>query len=157
MVADRIRGGAGFVFALLGLMLLLGGGPGYSESAAAPGCRDNPMCYAETKEEGVVGPQGIFVTSHTATCKGDCIPGQECEPITTQNADGSTTFQCSCDPNASPAACSGFPTVGADGQVMSFACLGECGTQRCTKHNYNITTDRNCPMGYSLYRKCICE
>jgi hypothetical protein len=157
MFADRIRGGAGFAFAVLGLLLLLRGGPGFSESIAAPGCQDGPQCYAETKEEGIVGPGGMFVTSHTATCKGDCLPGQECEPITSQNTDGSSTFQCSCDPNQSPAACSGFPTVEANGQVRSFSCLGDCGTQTCVKHTYNIKTDRNCPTGYSRNRKCICE
>src|SRR5262245_3441821 len=111
MFADRIRGAAGFAFAILALVLWRGGA-GISEIAAAPGCKDDPSCYSETTEEGVVGPQGYFITSHTATCKGDCIPGQTCEPLSTQNTDGSTTFQCSCDPNQSPASCSGFAKVG---------------------------------------------
>ena len=156
MFADRIRGGAGIAFAVLALVLWRGGA-GISESAAAPGCKDNALCYAETTEEGVIGPQGMFVTSHTATCKGDCLPGQACEPISTQNSDGSTSFQCSCDPNLSPASCSGFPKVGADGQVQSFACMGDCGTKGCRKINYNIETDQNCPMGYKLNRKCVCD
>ncbi|HKS16095.1 MAG TPA: hypothetical protein VJU16_02225 [Planctomycetota bacterium] len=156
MFADRIRGGAGFAFALLGL-LLLRGGPGISESAAAPGCKDDAACYAKTREEGVIGPQGHFVTSHTATCEGDCTPGQVCEPINSQNADGSRTFQCSCDPNSSPAACSGYPTVGANGQVQTFSCAGDCGENTCRKSTYNIVTDQNCPKGYTLNRKCVCN
>lgn len=156
MGTDRIRGGAGIVLAILGLFLLRGG-PGFSEIAAAPGCLDDPTCYAETKEEGVIGPEGIFVSSHTATCMGDCIPGQSCEPISSQNPDGSTTFQCSCNPNVSPASCSGFATVGANGQVESFSCVGDCGTLTCRKHTHNVVTDRNCPTGYSLNRKCVCE
>ncbi|HZN62304.1 MAG TPA: hypothetical protein VFC90_07850 [Planctomycetota bacterium] len=155
MFADRIRGGAGFVFAILGL-LLLRGGPGISEIAAA-GCKDDANCYAETREEGVIGPEGIFVTSHTASCEGDCVSGQECEPISSQNGNGSTTFQCSCDPDVSPSACSGFATVGADGQVQSFTCAGDCGMQDCRKSTYNIVMDKNCPKGYTLNRKCVCE
>jgi hypothetical protein len=157
MFADRIRGGAGFVFAILGL-LLLRGVPVISESAAAPGCKDDPSCYSETREEGVIGPEGIFVTSHTATCKGDCTPGQECAPINSQNTDGTTTFQCSCDPDSSPASCSGFATIGSNGQVQSFSCSGDCGSKEtCRKATYNIVTDRNCPTGYSLNRKCVCN
>ena len=156
MFADRIRGGAGVAFALLGL-LLLRGGPGFAETAAAPGCKDDSTCYMETREEGVIGPEGYFVTSHTATCKGDCTPTQKCEPIATQNSDGSSTFQCSCDPNQSPASCSGFATVDSDGKVQSFSCQGDCGTSTCRKQTYNIQTDRNCPTGYSLNRKCVCD
>jgi hypothetical protein len=144
------------VFAILGL-LLLRTGSGFAESAASPGCKDDPTCYAETREEGVIGPEGYFVTSHTATCQGDCVPGQSCEPISSQNADGSTTFQCSCDPDSSPASCSGFATVDANGQVTSYTCQGDCGTLACRKTTYNVQTDRNCPTGYSVNRKCVCK
>jgi hypothetical protein len=156
MFADRIRGGAGIVFAILGL-LLLRSGPGISESAAAAGCRDDANCYAETLEEGIIGPEGWFITSHMATCQGGCLDGRQCEPINSQDVGGFTTFQCSCDSNLSPASCSGFPKIGSDGQVESFSCKGDCGTLSCAKHVYNIVTDSNCPTGYSRNWKCICE
>lgn len=156
MSADRVRGGAGIAFAVLAL-LLWRGAPGISESAAAPGCRDEGSCYAESREEGVIGPNGWVITSHTSICQGECVPGQECDPISSQNDDGSTTFQCSCDPNESPADCSGFATVGANGQVQRVACQGDCGSLHCRKVTYNVVTDRNCPTGYSLNRSCVCE
>ena len=156
--AGRLRGGAGLVFAVLGLILWRTG-PGYTASAAAAGCRDSEFCYAETEERGTMGPQGMLVSSYTSTCRGDCnggVEGESCSPITSQNPDGSTTIQCSCDPNVSPAACSGFPTT-KDGTVQSFFCVGDCGIAQCRSQNYNVVTDRNCPRGYSLNRKCICE
>jgi len=157
MFADRIRGGAGFVFAVLAL-LLLRGGPGFSEGVAAPGCKDDASCYAETREEGVMGPNGIFVTSHTITCQGECLNGGSCAPADApQNSDGSRTYQCSCDPNSGSGSCSGIATVEADGQVRSFSCGGDCGSQICKKQAYNLQTDRNCPQGGSQNRKCICE
>jgi len=159
MSAGRIRGGAGIVFAILGLVLLRGG-PGVSVSAAAPGCPDSPFCYVEAEEQGTIGPEGRFIASYTATCKGDCnggAEGQECAQISSQNSDGSRTFQCSCDPNVSPAACSGFAKVKENGQVQSLSCMGDCADTQCRPTVYNIVTDRNCPTGYSLNRKCVCE
>ena len=157
MSTERVRGGAGILFAILGLFLLKGGA-GVSESAAAPGCVDHPGCYAEVTEEGNVGPQGTFVTSYTATCKGQCDGGGSCEPNSVQNADGSTSWQCSCESFSNPASCSGIATVGADGQVQNFRCMGTCDEgKNCKKRNYNIVTDENCPTGYSLNRKCVCE
>ena len=156
MFADRIRGGAGFVFSVLAL-LLLRGGSGTAEVAAAPGCKDDPGCYAETREEGVMGPSGFFITSHTTTCQGDCVPGQECAPIKSENADGTSTIQCSCDPESSPASCSGFATVDSKGQVQNFSCQGDCGSLGCHSVIYNVQTDRNCPTGGSRNRKCTCD
>lgn len=156
MFADRIRGGAGFVFAVLAL-LLLRGGPGYAEGAAAPGCKDDSTCYAEAREEGVMGPSGFFITSHTVTCQGDCVPNQSCEQVGQENPDESSTFQCSCDPEASPANCSGIATVEDNGQARSFSCQGECSTGTCRKESYNVQTDRNCPQGGSRNRRCVCE
>ena len=156
MFADRARGGAGLAFAFLGL-LLLRGGPGLSETVAAAGCKDDSSCYMETREEGVVGGDRIIVTSHTATCKGDCSPGLSCEPLATQNSDGSTTFQCSCSTQDAPSSCSGIATVDASGQVQSFSCQGDCVATTCRKQTYNVQIDRNCPTGTSRNRKCICE
>jgi hypothetical protein len=159
MITDRIRGGAGIVFAILGL-LLLRGGSGFSESLAATGCLDDPTCYAETKEEGTIGPQGIFVASYTVTCKGDCGGGlgQKCEPNNKENPTGEKTFQCSCDPNSSPASCSGVVTVDKDGNLESFSCMGDCGIQSCKNTAFNKVIDHTtCPAGYSMNQKCVCE
>jgi hypothetical protein len=157
MSTDRIRGGAGILFAILGLVLLKGGA-GFSESAAAPGCPDDPACYAEVTEEGVIGPEGTFVASHTATCRGTCDTGQECEPNSVQNSDGTTTWQCSCDWGSNSPSCSGYATVDGSGTVQDFRCMGTCEDGgMCRKKKFNVVTDRNCPTGYSLNRKCVCE
>ena len=160
MSTGRIRGGAGVAFGLLGIILLLGG-PGFAVSAAAPGCKDNPTCYVEAEEQGTVGPQGQFIASYTASCRGDCTNGVEgvCEERSQDNPDGTRTFHCACDfvDSPSPSDCSGFPMVNGEGQVQDFICSGDCGVAHCRPMVYNVVTDKNCPTGYSLNRRCICE
>lgn len=160
MAASWMRGGAGLLFALLGLTLL-GGRSGLlvGSAVAAAGCRDNANCMAQRQEEGVVGPEGNRVESVRASCQGDCgdgAGGQTCAEMSTQNADGSRTFQCSCDPNQSPAECSGFATVKANGDCSSFQCLGDCDELVCRIAN-SIKTSATCPTQYTLRSWCECQ
>jgi len=159
MSASGIRGGAGIAFAILGL-LLFHGGPGFSVSSAATGCMDSPFCYIEAEEQGTVGPEGQFVASYTAKCQGNCNGGVEglyCAEISQDNPDGTRSFQCSCDPDLSPPGCSGSPRVNGEGRVQQFLCIGPCGGAQCRPMVYNVVTDGNCPAGYSLNRRCVCE
>ena len=159
MSPSAMRGGAGVLFGILGL-LLLRAGPGFAVSAsAAPGCKDSPFCYAESEERGSVGPQGHRVDSVTARCVGDCNSGfdGECAARSTPGPGGSQSYFCSCNPLYNPSWCSGIVTVKPDGQVTTWICAGDCGGARCTPQNYCIETSDSCPAAYSLKRRCICE
>ena len=159
MSPSGIRGAAGILFGILGL-LLLRSGPGFAVSAAAaPGCKDGPSCYSECEERGSLGPQGQRIDSLTARCVGDCNSGidGQCSESSIQNPDGSRTFQCVCNPNLSPASCSGFASIKPDGQVKTYICAGDCGAAHCRPATYNIETTDTCPVAYSLRRRCVCE
>jgi len=160
MGGSWIRGGAGLLFAALGLTLWLGGSGFLVGSAiAAPGCRDDANCSAERQEEGVVGPEGNRVESVRASCQGDCgdgAGGQECAQMSSPNEDGTRTFQCSCDPDQSPAACSGFATIKPNGDCSSFQCLGDCESLECRISN-TVKTTPTCPTQYTLKSRCVCQ
>lgn len=161
MSTQKIRGAAGIALAVLGL-LVGRSGSALAEAAAAPGCLDNDACRAVNSVSGFVGPGGPWTTSSTASCEGPCNGIQQCQESSWTNSDGSRTFQCTCDPAASPAACSGFATIAANGECTNFTCMGSCDPPPpppggCKKKPYDIVTGEGCPAPTSGKIKCVCE
>lgn len=165
MSTSRIRGWAGVALAALGL-LLVRAGPGFAVSAsAAPGCRDSDACRAVYAEQGTVGPAGISTTSRTATCEGNCDGAGLCMDMSTNNGDGTSSFQCSCD-RTTPDGCSGYSRVNnATGECVEFECAGLCPPETppsgppksCQREPYDVTTTQDCPKIGTGKVRCKCN
>lgn len=168
MSTGSIRGWAGAVIGLLGLFLWRGG-PSLAEAApAARGCKDDAGCRAVRQVTGFVTEAGLTETSNTASCQGDCGgTGALCAEMWSDNPDGTRTFQCSCDPTTSPAACSGFATVKKAGEnwvCSDFRCMGDCSEtppppvpKECKPEVYDTTRSGDCPPKTTAKFKCVCR